>query len=481
MAGFGGHLIVPKAMRLIRFAVEKTGRLIRDKLPQASRPLEAEVQPAYARVTQRQPVSRLAQIRQSQSRWYSTKYGHSGAARHFSSQSGASGPSSRAATHPLSRTAAAVRQFTGRSPFASTLRPNLTGGTLSRGAGGYGLGSGRVGGARYFSHGPAAPAQVVQNVSQAVRAFWLSGQKARFDGASSRTGEKRFRAVSSVQEDARYVMDMSPVNAPGSYIDFKVNPTITAIGPLASIPRSPSADDCEHESEQNTLNNVTLMSNLSIDFARALKDLAAIMNDLKHLSTLGDLPISLHNSTTLRVRFPGCDADTVENLCRELNIKRGIVGQDENFEVRNGVEMALLFPYAPSDLASEACEEAEYFSHPAKRVKRDQVECHEMLSPARQPSAGFSHLSATSQTADAFEIIDNALGPNPWLSSPSGYSSLHASEVNDEDFGQNPMMPAFRPDQTRSWNRPPGSSGGQLYEGIEGIYRFIEECDRARS
>jgi len=484
MAGFGGHLIVPKAMRLIRFAVEKTGKLIRDKLPQASRPLEtleAQVQPAYARVTQRQPVSRLAQIRQTQSRWYSTKYGNSNSARHYSSQSGANGPASRATTHPLSRTAAAVRQFTGRAPFASTLRPNLTGGTLSRSAGGYGLGSGRVGGARYFSHGPAAPAQVVQNVSQAVRAFWLSGQKARFDGANSRTGEKRFRAVSSVQEDARYIMDMSPINAPGSYIDFKVNPTITAIGPLASIPRSPSTAECDYETEQDTLNNSTLMSNLSVDFARALKDLAAIMNDLKHLSTLGDLPISMHNSTTLRVRFPGCDADTVESLCRELSIKRGIVGQDGDFEFRNGVEMALLFPYAPSEVASEVCDEAEYFSHPVKRVKRDQVEWQEMLSPARQPSAGFSHLSATSQSAEAYEVIDNTLGPNPWLSSPSGYSSLHASEVYDQDYGRDQMMPTFMPDQTRSWNRPPDSHSGQLYEGIEGIYRFIEECDRARS
>lgn len=481
MAGSGGHLLVPKAMRLIRFAVEKTGRIIRDKLPQASRPLEAEVQPAYARVTQRQPVNRLAQIRQSQSRWYSISHGSSNTARHFSSQAGANAKSSRTATHPFSRTAAAVRCFTGRAPFASTLRPNLTGGTLSRTAGGYGLGSGRVGGARYFSHGPAAPAQVVQNVSQAVRAFWLSGQKARFDGANPRTGEKRFRAVSSVQEDARYVMDMSPVNAPGSYIDFKVNPTITAIGPLASIPRSPSAVDCDYEAEQDTLNNATLMSNLSIDFARALKDLAAIMNDLKHLATLGDLPISLHNSTTLRVRFPGCDADTVESLCRELGIKRGIVGQDEDFEVRNGVEMALLFPYAPSELPSETCEEAEYFTHPTKRVKRDQVEWHEMLSPAQQPSVGFSHLSATSQTADAFEIIDDAFGPNPWLTSPSGYSSLHTSEMQDEYVGNNPNVPAFRPSQAQSWNRPPGPSSGAGYEGIEGIYRFIEECDRARS
>jgi len=352
---------------------------------------------------------------------------------------------------------------------------------LSRSAGGYGLGSGRIGGARYFSHGPAAPAQVVQNVSQAVRAFWLSGQKARFDGASSRTGEKRFRAVSSVQEDARYTMDMSPVTAPGSYIDFKVTPTITAIGPLASIPRSPATTECDYETEQDTLNNATLMSNLSIDFARALKDLAAIMNDLKHLSTLGDLPISLHNSTTLRVRFPGCDADTVESLCRELNIKRGIVGQDDDFEVRNGVEMALLFPYAPSELNSEVCDEAEYFSHPAKRIKRDKVEWHEMLSPAQQPYAGFSHLSATSHTGDAFEVIDDAVGANPWLSSPSGYSSLHTSEVHNEDYGRNPMMPSSIPDQTQSWNRQPGSTRDQLYEGIEGIYRFIEECDRARS
>ncbi|KEF51150.1 uncharacterized protein A1O9_12764 [Exophiala aquamarina CBS 119918] len=481
MAGSGGHLLVPKAMRLIRFAFEKTGRIIRDKLPQASRTLEAEVQPAYARVTQRQPVSRLAQIRQTQSRWYSSSHRINSTARHFSSKSGVNTKSSQTATHPFSRTAAAVRQFTGRAPFASTLRPNLTGGTLSRTAGGYSLGSGRVGGVRYFSHGPAAPAQVVQNVSQAVRAFWLSGQKARFDGANPRTGEKRFRAVSSAQEDARYVMDMSPVNAPGSYVDFKVTPTITAIGPLASIPRSPSAAACDYEIEQDTLNNATLMSNLSIDFARALKDLAAIMNDLKHLATLGDLPISLHDSTTLRVKFPGCDADTVDTLCSELGIRRGLVGQDEDFESDNGVEMALLFPYAPSELPSAASEVVEYFSHPAKRVKRDRVEWHEMLSPAQQLSAGFSHLSETSQSADAFEIIDDALGPNPWLSSPSGYSSLHPSEVQDEHVVRHLDMPPFGSGQAQSWNRPSGCRSGKGYEGIEGIYRFIEECDRAQS
>lgn len=472
--------MVPKAMRLIKYAVEKTGRLIRDKLPQAAKPAEADVQPAYARVSHRQPVSRITQIRQSQSRYYSTKNLIHNNIRKYSSQSRATARPTRA-SYPSSRTAAAVGRSTGRAPFASTLRPNLTGGTLSRSAGGYGLGSGRVGGARYFSHGPAAQAQVVSNVSQAVRAFWLSGQKARFDGANPRTGEKRFRAVSCVQDDARHTMDMSSANAPGSFIDFKVSPTITAIGPLSTVPRSPCASPCDAEMQQESLNNTTVMSNLSIDFARALKDLAAIMNDLKHLATLGDLPITLHNSTTLRVRFPGCDADTVESLCRELNIKRGIVGQDEDFDFQNGTEMALLFPFAPSKTASEVCVESYHASRPIKRVKRECVDWHEMLSPPQQPSPGFSHISATSQSHDPFEMIDHAMGQNPWVSSPSGYYSVHESELHDGASADDAAMYFFQPRNTSARNEHVDPATGNGYEGLEGIYRFIEECDRAQS
>jgi hypothetical protein len=272
-------------------------------------------------------------------------------------------------------------------------------------------------------------------------------------------------------------MDMSSRTAPGSFIDFKVTPTITAIGPLASIPRSPSASSCDYEVHQDTLNNSTLMSNLSVDFARALKDLAAIMNDLKHLSTLGDLPISLHDSVTLRVRFPGCDADTVEGLCRELNIKRGIVGQDEDFDTRNGTEMALLFPFAPSKTASETG--LEMCDRPIKRVRKDRVEWHEMLTPPRRASPGFSHLSATSQSPDAFEMVDAALGQNPWVSSPSGYSSLHESELLETD---DPVAYFFQPQmpvREERYTAHTAADGG--YEGLEGIYRFIEQCDRARS
>ena len=311
-----------------------------------------------------------------------------------------------------------------------------------------------MGGARYFSHSPAAPAQVVNNVSQAVRAFWLSGSKARFDGFNPRTGDKRYRAVSEIQDDARQMMDVSSAQAKGSFIDFKVSPTITAVGPLANVPRSSNALECEDEA---SLNDTTTMSNLAVDFARALKDLAAVMNDLKHLSILGDLPVLLENSTTLRVRFPGCDRDTVESLCRELNIRRGIVGQDEGFDQKTGTEMALLFPFAPSKAPSEIMYETAIRARPPKRVKREHVDWHEMISPTVTHSPGFSHRSATSNELDFEEIVEN-----PWLSSPSGYSSLHASEMGEEN-----VATYFQNGQATD------------YEGLEGIYRFIEECDRA--
>jgi hypothetical protein len=311
-----------------------------------------------------------------------------------------------------------------------------------------------------LSHSPAAPAQVVNNVSQAVRAFWLSGSKARFDGFDARTGEKRYRSVSEIQDEARQKLDVASFQNKGSYIDFKVSPTITAIGPLASIPRSSASLECEEESG---LNNATLMSKLAVDFSRALKDLAAIMNDLKHLATLGDLPVLLENSTTLRVRFPGCDKDTVEGLCRELNIRRGIVGQDEGFDAVTGTEMALLFPFAPSRPASEFTFETEVEPRPAKRTKRDHVDWHEMVGATPTHSPGFSHQSATSN--DFEEVMDN-----PWISSPSGYSSLHPSETSNDD-----VAAYFQP-QSRHLETAPATG----YEGLEGIYRFIEECDRAK-
>ncbi|RMZ78953.1 hypothetical protein DV737_g3707, partial [Chaetothyriales sp. CBS 132003] len=473
MAPSGG-LLVPKAMRILRFALDKASRFLRDKAAQhAPQTVYAEAEPVYARVPHisSQPIHRLAAIKQSQSRWYNTKQAINHAIRHYSSEARAASRK----TYTSTRTAIALGRASTRAPFASQLRPNVTGGTLSRTAGGYGYGSGRVGGVRHFSHAPAAPAQVVNNVSQAVRAFWLSGSRARFDGFNERAGEKRFRLVSQTQDEARHMMDFARMQAQarGSFIDFKVSPTITAIGPLASIPRSSVACDCDCETD--SLNNPVLMSNLAVDFSRALKDLAAIMNDLKRLASLGDLPLSLEDGGhTLRVRFPGCDLDTVEALCTELSIGRGTVGQDEDFDAVNATEMALLFPFAPGQTPSESMDdilETRAGPRRKKKPKRDDIDWQAMLSPARTPSPGFSHLSETSGAND-LEFVDE-LVDNPW--SPSGYSSLHVSDAQDDDVAR--YFAAHQQDDTKkAASHPPKDTA---YEGLEGIYRFLEQCDGA--
>jgi hypothetical protein len=248
-------------------------------------------------------------------------------------------------------------------------------------------------------------------------------------------------------------MRNSHPSSPGSYLDFKVTPTITAVGPLSNIARAQR----DREAQQS-LNCDGLLDVLSVDFARALKDLAAIMNDLKKLSTLGDLPISLPNNSTLRVRFPGCDADTVECLCQELGIRRGLVYQDADFDSHNGTEMALLFPFASSKAPSEATFSPQL--RPAKPQNGEQLEWAEMISAKQSP-----RLSTQSIPSHDFEEIENA-EDNPWARSPSGYSSLHASDEGD--------VAGYFPAEPLSVHQ------ASDYEGLEGVYKFLEECDRAR-
>jgi len=345
-----------------------------------------------------------------------------------------------------------VKAHSGRAPFASTLRPNLTGGTLGRTAGGYGLGGGRVGGARYFSHTPAAPAQVINNVNQAIRAFLIGGKKAQFDGVDARTGEKRYKTVSVLQDQVNRTVASLPRTSPGSFIDFKVNPTITALTPLAAV-----AGFSFTSQQAATLCSDGLLDVLSVDFSRALKDLSIVLNDLKRLSKLGDLPIT-YRSAALRVHFPGCDAETVEKLCDELGIQRGVVGQDEEFDAFAGTEIALLFPFAPTKTVSEC----SFYAKPV--TERERIQWHTMLSPETVSLTSSGYTSpAYSTRSDAGLDFEELEFDNPWLSSPSGYESFHTSEVEDSP-------PRY---EDSSHHTP------LEYQGIEGIYRFIEQCDAA--
>lgn len=369
-----------------------------------------------------------------------------------------------------------MTSLTGKTPFASTLRPNLTGGTLNRTAGGYGLGSGRVGGARYFSHTPAAPAQVVQNVSQAVRAFLISGQKAQFDG-NDRAGNKQFRAVSALQDSTVKKMQGIPKMSPGSYVDFSVNPTITALTPLDAVvgyAGFSSMEDSNTSAKPSTnhfeinLNTPSLLDVLSADFSRALKDLAAILNDLKALSSLGDLPITYHCETglnRLRIHFPGCDAQTVENLCSELDVKRGIVVQDEDFDAFAGTEIALLFPFAPSEPSIHS-DEFEDFSPPKKpQLRREDafVWRDDPLFPLEEESDRYSTQSESG--AEFFDYVDEGHG--------GGLASLG----NDSSSLHSPSL--HSPSHVRSGSM--SEAGSPLeFQDFEGIYRFIELCDDSK-
>lgn len=295
----------------------------------------------------RQSLHRLVMLKQSKAaRW---RFADANA-RWFSTQrrSAAQLDSGAARVAFLqTRIGTAVNRSSGRAPFASTLRPNLTGGTLNRTAGGYALGAGGPGSVRYFSHMPASPSQVAQQASQAVRAFLMAGQKARFEGVDPRTGAKRYEAVTALQDHAACILDHASLVSPGSFVDFSVGPAITAVSPSRTL-----AVRSDRPRQLPTLNAEGFLEALSVDFAHSLKSLAAVLADLKRIAALGDLPVT-YQDTTLRVHFPGCDVTTVDRLCAELGVQRGVVGQDESFDDSVGAEMALRFPLAPSQPESE--------------------------------------------------------------------------------------------------------------------------------
>lgn len=426
-----------------RAAWRHAAKLIQNQLPAGSRPTQAQLQPILARNTPTHPIHRIANLKQSKGRWYTTHSNISAAVRRFTtSASRSSGVKFEKSSFPKSRIGSIVISQASRAPFASTLRPNLTGGTLGRTAGGYGCGSGRAGGARYFSHGPAAPAQVINNVSQAVRAFLISGQKAQFDGIDSHRGEKRFKAVTALQDQVNRTLNKVSKATPGSYVSFNINPTVTALTPLKAVKGFAASQ------EKDSLKSEGLLDVLSVDFTRAVKELAVVLKDLQRLSELGDLPITYEDST-LKVHFPGCDRDTVETICSDFEVRRGVVHQDEEFDAFVGTDIALLFPFASSRTPSEC----SFYEKPvAGRQHVQPIDWEQMLSPSVLSSDAYS-----THSEDGFdEFLDLEEEPsNPWLSSssPSGYESLRVSELDEVN-----------------------SNAPLEYQGIEGMYRFMSHC-----
>lgn len=263
---------------------------------------------------------------------------------------------------------------------------------MSRSAGGYSLG----GSARFFSHTPAAPAQVLSQVSAAMRAFVLNGksQLDRHRPSNTRISVRAQLAAAMVSQDA-----------PGAYVDFYLSPTFTCISALNG----------------RTLEASGFMESLGADFGAMMGGLTAVYADVKRLSQLGDLPITLAGSTgdVLRVHFRGCDKGFVEGLCDEVGVRRGVVHEDERFALE-GLVM--------------------------------EGSWREMLTDEPPGSSTYSE--------DGF---DDEIAP------------ISGSESGGSDYFYDDLEPGVVVGTPDAFS---GSEGG--YGGLEGIHRFLEECDEYR-
>jgi len=181
---------------------------------------------------------------------------------------------------------------------------------MPRTAGGYSLGN--AAGPRFFSCSANAQADVIAQVSQSIRAFVLSGEGkfgsyTRSNGTKGNLGVRALLAASMVDRQA-----------PGAYVDFDLAPAFTCLSPL---------------NPTKSLEDASFIAGLSADFGNMISEVTATHGDIHRLAKLGDLPVSLvgDKRQILRVHFPGCDREFVENMCNELDIRRGIVHEDERF------------------------------------------------------------------------------------------------------------------------------------------------------
>ena len=281
-----------------------------------------------------------------------------------------------------------------------------------------------------------------------MRAFWIQGHRARYDGCDPH-GQKRFAKVSVTQDEGlrtmRKAIDLS--NAKGTIVRFRLAPTVTALA-----------------GAEQTLADDSIMHDLASDFARGVQDLAAILSDLTKLKdAYGALPVSWGEGV-VSVRFSGCDGKVVEGLCDEVGVRRGVIVEDEGWAVDDDsgdkdVRMALLFPFASSTAPSTAEQNNDHvqamFTNPP------------VLKPPRT-SPGLSTRSLTS-ALDSPSWYDEGFIPSPPEESVAPSRSFDNHSVLLDSDGTESVSA----DHT-------GGVATRDYEGVEGIYRFLAECDRAR-
>lgn len=336
-------------LRFLREALQKGLSQVRSKLeatlPKPSTASKLQPAPAYAHAhTHTHPLhSRIKVAR----RWYSTAYRtilHNAA---INQSAPTVGPTT-------GHVVGAMSKMTRTTPFATTLRPRLTSGAFPRTASGYSLGNGGAAGARFFSHGPASPGEVITQVAQAMRAMAMGGKNAAEEYRKHRNGEKasvRAHLAAMLSQDG---------TAPGAFVDFHMAPTFTSLSRLS----------------KNSIGNTSFMAALDEDFTEIVNDVATVWSELQKLGRLGDLPVSLakDREDTIRVYFAGCDRETVLRLCDEVGVTRGVVGEDVKFGFELLMPTLEMKPYLESERGSLAAVPRQ------QRVKGLELYWQDMLS-----------------------------------------------------------------------------------------------------
>ncbi|KAA8904851.1 hypothetical protein TRICI_005381 [Trichomonascus ciferrii] len=139
--------------------------------------------------------------------------------------------------------------------------------------------------------------------------------------------------------------------------EWNNSPAITISGfresGLRSFSRLPPLEDVEHDfpyvdfdvSPQFTIPaNAELteevVSTIEQDLNRYVEHVKAIVRDIKNVSELGELPVSIENGA-VRIHFPNCDTEKVHRLISDVDVSRGVVSDEGNIE--GGVAVAGAF------------------------------------------------------------------------------------------------------------------------------------------
>lgn len=277
--------------------------------------------------------------------------------------------------------------------------------------------------ARKFIHNHGnlpKPTEAIQN--------WWQGQSSRYKHVRTRplnppsfifprpsldsTLDYSFTSSSSLPSLSVLARAFHSTPDTGSYVDFDLSPTIT-IPPVTQL----STDIVDHLTE---------------DIERHIDQLKSMIDNLKKLSNLGELPISVEDSA-LRVYFPNCEPDQVDSLLNSSEVTQGVIRSHHDSTI-----------VSPIDSSSESS-----------------YQLTSSLSSSYTPSSGSQSVSQSSDLMAGFYYAD--------VESISGRHS-HSSESWDIA-----RLRGFSSESEASPSMPPPSlthaaSGDTISEGSSFFY-----------